>query len=140
MNVLEIPFVKHIGMAYAANGELLLPSSACMHNHVGTMHAAALFALAETQSGLCLQALFAGDSPSAVLPLLRSSAVTYHAPASTTVHATASVSPEEQERFLARFERKGRATITVTVTLTDDTDTLVMSGEFGWFVQKMGDL
>ena len=137
MNVREIPFVEHVGIAYAADSELLLSSRACVHNHVGTVHAAALFALAETQSGLCLQTLFAGDSPPAVLPLLRSSAVKYHAPANSAVHATASVSPEGQERFATRFERKGRATVAVTVTLSDDTDTLVMSGEFSWFVQKI---
>jgi len=100
------------------------------------MHAAALFALAETQSGLYLQQLFSEYASEGVLPLLRGASVKYRAPATSTVYALSSVSMEKQEKFLSQFERKGRAGITVTMTLRDVEETIVMTGEFDWFVQR----
>jgi len=46
------------------------------------------------------------------------------------------VTREDQERFFAQFERKGRAGITVTVELRDSEEAVVMTGEFSWFVQQ----
>jgi len=136
MRAVEIPFVSHVGIEEQDESTLVLPLTQEVGNHVGTMHAAALFALAETQSGVFLQQLFPDYGADEVLPLLRGSSVKYRAPATTTIHAVASVTREDQERFLMQFERKGRAGITVTVELKDSEETVVMTGEFSWFVQQ----
>ena len=136
MRAVEIPFVSHIGIEEWTGDTLQLSPAEETGNHVGTIHAAALFALAETQSGVYLQSLFPEYGVDEVLPLLRGSNLKYRAPASSTVYAVATTSIEEQERFLSQFERKGRAGITVAVTLKDSTETVVMTGEFSWFVQR----
>ena len=138
MRAVEIPFVSHVGIEERTAEALQLSLTKETSNHVGTMHAAALFALAETQSGVYLQSLFPEYGVDEVLPLLRGSSLKYRAPATSTVYAVATTSIKEQERFLSQFERKGRAGITVVVTLKDSTETVVMTGEFSWFVQRRG--
>ncbi len=136
MRAVEIPFVSHVGIEECTSDTLQLSLTKQISNHVGTMHAAALFALAETQSGVYLQSLFPEYGVDEVLPLLRGSNLKYRSPATSTVYAVATTSIEEQERFLSQFKRKGRAGITVAVTLKDSTETVVMAGEFSWFVQQ----
>ena len=136
MRAVEIPFVAHIGIEERTGDTLQLSPAEETGNHVGTIHAAALFALAETQSGVYLQSLFPEYGVDEVLPLLRGSSLKYRAPATSTVYAAATTSIEEQGKFLSQFERKGRAGITVAVTLKDSTEAVVMTGEFSWFVQR----
>ena len=136
MRAVEIPFVSLVGIEERTSDTLQLSLTKEISNHAGTMHAAALFALAETQSGVYLQSLFPEYGADEVLPLLRGSSLKYRAPATSTVYAVATTSIEEQERFLSQFERKGRAGITVAVTLKDSAETVAMTGEFSWFVQQ----
>ena len=74
MNVIEIPFVKKVGITQSANGELELPFSDETHNHLATMHASAQFTLAETASGEYLQTVFP-DLVGKVIPVLRDASV-----------------------------------------------------------------
>jgi len=136
MRAVEIPFVYHVGIEEQTSDRLQLSLTKQVHNHVGTMHAAALFALAETQSGAFLQQLFPQYGVDEVMPLLRGSTVKYRSPATSTISATASVDLEAKEKFLAQFVRRGRAGIIVNVELSDSNGTVVMTGEFGWFVQE----
>ncbi len=136
MRAVEIPFVSLVGIEERTSDTLQLSLTKEIGNHVGTMHAAALFALAETQSGVYLQSLFPEYGVDEALLLLRGSSLKYRAPATSTVYAVATTSIEEQERFLSQFERKGRAGITVAVTLKDSAETVAMTGEFSWFVQQ----
>ena len=135
MEVTEIPFVKHIGIEQEGS-QLALSSSYELGNHIGTIHASAQFALAETQSGLFLQEEFS-DIEGEVLPLLRSSTVKYKSPATTKLKAVAIVSNEVKEKFKEQFLKRGRATIAVEVKLLDSADVITMVGEFVWFVQRL---
>lgn len=136
MRAIEIPFVSLVGIEERTSDTLQLSPTEEISNHVGTMHAAALFTLAETQSGIYLQSLFPEYGVDEVLPLLRGSNLKYRAPVSSTVYAVATANIKEQERFLTRFERKGRGGITVEVTLRDSEDRVVMHGSFEWFIQR----
>ena len=136
MRAVEISFVAHVGIEEQTSDRLQLSLTKQVHNHIGTMHAAALFALAETQSGVFLQQLFPEYGVDEVMPLLRGSTVKYRSPATSAISATASVDLEAQEKFLSQFESRGRAGITVNVKLSDSEDTVVMTGEFAWFVQR----
>jgi len=134
MEVTEIPFVKHIGII--EESQLTLAPALEVTNHIGTIHASAQFALAETQSGLFLQEEFS-DIEGEVLPLLRSSTVKYKSPATTKLKAVAIVSDEIKEKFKEQFLKRGRATIAVEVKLLDSDDVVTMVGEFVWFVQRL---
>ena len=135
MEVTNIPFVKHLGIEQEES-QLVLASSYELENHIGTIHASAQFALAETQSGLFLQKEFS-DIENEVLPLLRSSTVKYKSPATTKLKAVARVNDELKSKFKEQFLKRGRATIAVEVKLLDSDDIVTMVGEFVWFVQRV---
>ena len=136
MQVTDIPFAKHIGIERKEEGTLKLEATDVVQNHIQTIHASAQFALAETQSGLYLQILFP-EYKDQVIPLLRGSTVKYKQPATKEIYAVASVDEKSREKFLALFEKKGRASITVMVELRDVDDLITMQGEFTWFMQKL---
>jgi len=135
MQVIAIPFVKHIGIEQEGS-QLFLSPFLEVENHIGTIHASAQFALAETQSGLFLQEEFS-DIEGEVLPLLRSSTVKYKSPATTKLKAVSTVSDEVKSKFKEQFLKKGRATIAIEVELRDSEDVVTMVGEFVWFVQRV---
>jgi acyl-coenzyme A thioesterase PaaI-like protein len=133
---MNIPFVKHIGIEKKDEKTLKLALKKEVENHIGTMHGAAQFALAETQSGLYLESVFPKYKGTFV-PLLRSSSVKYKTPVTTEVYAIAHASKESLEKFEAQFLKKGRASISVFVELRDSDDVLTMVGEFGWYIQEI---
>ena len=132
MDISHIPFSSHIGISYIDNHLAISPSHQ-LENHIGTIHASALFTLAETASGAFLQEEFPNLSDK-VIAILRSSNVKYKAPTQKTTLAYVSISEEEKDRFITQLKRKKRATISVNVILKDTDNTTVMQGIFIWFV------
>ena len=132
MNVLEIPFVKHVGIE--KDGELKLNVRDELKNHIQTIHASAQFTFAETASGECLIKEFP-QYEGKVIPMLRSSTIKYKSPATSTLRAKATLTKEAKEKFLKQFERRGQGVITVNVELFDEASLVTMEGEFVWFVQ-----
>lgn len=72
VDVLDIPFVRNTGIVKGADGELRLVFDESVQNHLQTIHASALFTLAEAATGEALQAGFRG-LVGKVVPVLRDS-------------------------------------------------------------------
>jgi len=136
MDILLIPFAKHIGIEHKDKNILKLDSSQNIQNHMGSLHAGAAFTLAETQSGPYLQKCFP-QLEGRVTALLRDAKAQYKHPATSTVQATATITDDAHDKLIAMLERKDRGVISVTVQLTDESDRLIMTGEFKWFVQML---
>ena len=135
MDILEIEFIKLLGIK-RDNSSLILEPKEKLNNHIGSLHAGALYTLAEAQSGLFLQDSFKEFSADAV-PLLRCSKTTYKNSATSVVKAFASANKNDLEKFKDNFLKKGRATISIKVELLDSKKRIVMLGEFKWFVQRV---
>jgi uncharacterized protein (TIGR00369 family) len=103
----DIPFVRHIGIAEEQT-EASLEYDDHVMNHIGTIHAGAQFALAETRSGICLQVLFP-ELEGKVVPVLRDAKIKYRKPAAEKIVAYASVEKEALETFREQFAKKGRS-------------------------------
>jgi len=136
MNVIEIPFVKKVGIQRTSDGNLELPFSKGVENHLQTFHASAQFALAETSSGEILQTLFP-DLVDQVIPVLRESKIKYKKPTNKNIYAYPSVSHESQMKFNEQFSKKGRALISVNVEIRDIEGSVTSTCNFNWFVQKI---
>ncbi|GMR16482.1 MAG: hypothetical protein BMS9Abin31_0819 [Gammaproteobacteria bacterium] len=136
MNVIEIPFVKKVGITKTINNELELPFSNDTHNHLATMHASAQFTLAETASGELLQTVFP-ELVGKVIPVLRDANVKFKKPAVKNIIAYPSISDESREKFNSQFAKKGRASISVDVDIKDIENTLTCTARYNWFVQKI---
>ena len=134
--MMEIPLVAHLGIKEKDKNILKLERHTDVKNHLGTIHAAAQFALAESQSGYYLESIFP-QYKGQVIPLLRSSSVKYKNPASSDIYAVASIKDEALKKFELQFEKKGRSSVMVDVKVLDVDGVVTMQGEFGWFIQKM---
>ena len=136
MNVVEIPFVKKVGITKTKNNKLELAFSEDTYNHLDTMHASAQFTLAETASGEFLQTLFP-ELVGKVIPILRDATVKYKKPADKNIISYPSISEEVREKFDTQFYKKGRASISVDVEIKDIENTVTCIATFNWFVQKI---
>ena len=135
MNLAAIPYITLTNIQEEGENLFLTPDQS-IDNHLGSIHAGAIFTLAETQSGHYLQRHFP-QFKDQVIAMVRDASVSYKSPAMQKIKAYASLSEEETEKFLRRFERKGRGTISVNVEVRDSDDTLVCTASFLWYVQKI---
>lgn len=134
MDVTTIPFNQFIGLKYADNPDylLMLDDSNKYHNHLGTVHASAMFALAEASSGLFLQNEFSGVDN--IVPVVRKSEIKFKKPANGKIYSRARFGEVHKEEILQAISDKKRVAITVVITLVDQTETMVMQATFDWVV------
>ncbi len=136
MDITRIPFVAKTGVVKNAQGELSLRANADTHNHLQTIHAGALFTLAESASGELLFTRFP-DLAERVVPLLRDAQVKYRRAAEGSVSAHAMVSADAVDAFREQLAKKGRAAITVAVDVKNSEGVVTCSASFNWFVQTL---
>lgn len=138
MDITKIPFNQFIEIKSNPDDDcvLSLTFKEEMKNHLGTFHASAQFALAEACSGYSLQKNFP-HLENAVVPVLRKSEIKFKKPASSNIMAKGNISSEQKEQFERQFEKKGRASISVAVDIATQDGTVIMTGNYEWFVQKL---
>jgi acyl-coenzyme A thioesterase PaaI-like protein len=136
-SVTELPFNRFIGLQAATTPERLLqlPVGEQYGNHLGTVHASALLALAEASSGEYLLRHF--GSSSGVIPVVRRLEAKFRKPAKGVVTSSASATPETLAQLDTNLATKGRALISVAVELHDASGTHALSATVEWFIQRM---
>jgi acyl-coenzyme A thioesterase PaaI-like protein len=136
MEITSIPFVKKLGLEQNLDRALQLTFNETVQNHLHTIHAGAIFTLAETASGEALQQIFP-ELVGKVVPVLRDAQVKYKKPATNTITAFSSVTEEDISQFRAFFGKKGRSLIAVSVEVRDPEGMVVCLGVFNWFIQRI---
>ncbi len=126
----NIEFIKHLGIKQEGNSLTLEPIEELL-NHLGSIHAGALFTLAESQSGLTL---IEGFGKVNVKALLRSSSIKYRAEATSKLTAIGSINPKDIEKFNTQLNNKGRALIDVAVKVLNSEKHTVLTATFNWFI------
>ena len=122
-------------MVMIRGGILALPDGPQYLNHLGTVHASALMALAEAASGELLLKEF-GSVPGLV-PVVRRFESKFRKPAKGSVTAAANIAPGALDDLRTLLDRKGRAGISVGVELHDDSGTHVLTAKVDWFLQRV---
>jgi acyl-coenzyme A thioesterase PaaI-like protein len=138
MNVLDLPYNNYIGLKDADEDKYLLelPESKKYLNHLKTVHAGALFSLAEASSGKFLLNEFA-DIKFPIIPMLRKATVKYSKAVKGTVRSRGKLLDRKKEFVINELEMKSRALIDVVITLYSKKNEKVMSAVFQWFVTKV---
>jgi len=137
MDVTQLPFNRLIGLEPVADdGACLvsLPDGPQYTNHLGTVHASALLAVAEAGSGAFLLDSFGGAS--GLVPVVRRLEAKFHRPASGRVSARVAVADEETARWVADLASRGRVTAAVPVEVVDAVGTIVLSATVEWFISR----
>ena len=115
-----VPFSGFLGIEYGEVGPghavLRLADDPAKHNHIGTLHAGALYSLAESASGVAMIAAVA-DRLAGVTPLAARAEITYRKVARGDVTATARI--DDVPGVLAALDADGRVRFPIVVELAD---------------------
>ncbi|MDQ1712295.1 MAG: hypothetical protein QOE45_1745 [Frankiaceae bacterium] len=135
-----VPFAGFLGIAYDEVGPghavLRLADDPAKHNHIGTLHAGALFALAESASGVAVIAAIA-DKLAGVTPLAARAEITYAKVARGDVTATARVDGDVAE-ILATLDAAGKVRFAVLVDLRDESGDVCATVTVDWHLRRDG--
>ena len=136
-SVIELPFNSFLGIQIATESSKLLrlPSGNQYLNHLGTVHASALLALAEASSGEFLLRHF--GSIQGIVPVVRRFEAKFRKPANGAVTSAATAAPAALEQLDAELASKGRALIPITVELHDQSGAHTLSATVEWFIQRL---
>ena len=135
MDVISLPFNAHVGLARSeTKGCLLELAPRAEHlNHLGTVHAGALYALAEATSGEFL--VQARGDREAIGGVVRRAEVKYSRPAEgdRLLVSRVTTSLEVMEDAFSKIETRGRALVDIGVELRSGEETLA-SFTFTWWL------
>lgn len=134
----DLAFNRALGICPAPDDAeylLELPFGPIVQNHLGTVHAAAQFALAEAASAECLQRTF-GPAVGAVFAVVRSGEVKYRHAGNGDLLAYAVADAATRENLIRDLEGRGRATAVVLVDLKDRNGGVTFHARFEWFIAK----
>ena len=138
MNILELPFNAHVGLERCDDGQdglLRLPADNRYTNHLGTVHASALFSLAEASSGELLIAKL-GDSASSIGAMVRRTETKFKKPATGEIRSMGGINESDWSAAMDQLAGKGRALITIKIKIVDANDQIVSQSAFDWFLAK----
>lgn len=136
MDVLEIPYNKFLGLQQddSNNGYIFkLEHKKEYQNHLGTMHASAIFALAEASSGEFLLNQFK-DYKLDIIPVVRKVEIKYSKPANGKIFSKACIIDADITDIINELENKNRVIIKVKVDVFNDNDEKVFTSTFDWFL------
>jgi len=137
--VVDIPFNALLQVKQCHEQERLLSLAArpSLLNHIGTIHAGALLALAEAASAEFLSRYF-GPCEN-VVPLVRRLEAKFCAPAQGSITSTATAAEEELDRFRRELAARGWSLIKVEAEVYDESQTKVLTATVTWFAQCVDD-
>jgi acyl-coenzyme A thioesterase PaaI-like protein len=124
----DLAYNRALGIRDAAPGAehlLELPFGPLVQNHLGTLHAAAQFSLAEAASAECLQRCYGGVE------------VKYRKPAAGDLLAYGAPNEPTRLHLLAEMAARGRGKAVILIDLKDRSGTLTFHGQFEWFISRL---
>ncbi len=112
-----------------------LPAGDRYLNHLGTVHASALMALAEATSGeVLLRAI--GHVADSIVPVVRRFESKFRKPASGSIAARAVIPDSTRDQLLADISTRRRGIIEITVEVFDESDLHCLSATVEWFIAQ----
>jgi acyl-coenzyme A thioesterase PaaI-like protein len=134
-----VPMVGYLGLEYVeiapGTGKVRLPDDERLRNHVGTQHAAALFAVAETASGAAFVGAFA-ERLGEVTPLASAAQIKYRRIAQGPIEAAATL--RDPDATLERLDSEGKVEFPIEVEMTDAEGRVVADATVDWHVRRNG--
>ncbi len=135
----DLAYNQALGIRTAPAGAehlLELPFAPLVQNHLGTMHAAAQFSLAEAASAECLQRHF-GAAAEGVLGVVRGVEVKYRRPATGDLLAFGAPDDHTRGSLLPELAGRGKSSAVILIDLKDRAGTLTFHGKFEWFISRV---
>ena len=137
IDVTKLPFNHFIGLKVSNKSDylLMLDNRTEYRNHLDTVHASAMFSLAEATSGHFLLNEFSELTD--IVPVVRKVEIKYKKPTVGSVFSKAKFFETEKNEVLEALTHKGRVILKVEISLFDEAEVLIMQSVFEWFVTKL---
>jgi uncharacterized protein (TIGR00369 family) len=133
-----VPFAGFLGITYDEVGPgravLRLADDPAKHNHIGTLHAGALFSLAETASGLAMTAAIV-DRLADVRPLAAKAEITYASVVRGDATATATIEGDV-DAIRAALDADGRVRFPVLVDIAGESGEVGATVRVEWHIKR----
>lgn len=143
MDVTSIPFHVHLGLELASPPHLLQLSPRDVHqNHLGTIHASVMIAVAEAGSGLFLQQYLEEEVTrlgGRILPVIRRIDAKFHQAGQGLIYCRSVMESDALHAVLKELKSRNRAKVVVPMQVVDTKSTLLLSASFDWFIQRQAD-
>lgn len=134
----SVPALGRLGVQVVAVGPgsvtLVMPFEG-NSNHVGTMYAGALFAIAELPAGILPETV---PGPAGVVPIAESAEVRFLRPARSDVTVHVAVDPELLRSLLQTAAERGRADLELRVSVRDAHGTEVATAVTRTLLRRAG--
>jgi hypothetical protein len=136
IDITKVPFNQLLGISLSKDTDFLLQLDNRKEytNHLDTVHAAALFALAEGSGAQLLLKAFPEEIIDNVIPVLRKVDVSYKKPATGVIKSKAILKNDTIEHITLELQTKKRVLITTMVELFDEQNVKIFAANFEWFV------
>lgn len=131
MKIIELPFNQFIGIEKSATS-VSLKKQHNLLNHVGSLHAAAIYGLAESASGDYLISQLLPLFPGAQA-LVREGSIKYRRPAENDCVAEVSVADEKRDACINSLESRKQAILTIPVRIISN-DHPIATATFNWWL------
>jgi len=136
MQITDLPFIQHIDLQIDQNGDgdiVFLKQQGCLLNHVGSLHASVIHALAESASGHYLILNLLPLFPNSAV-LVKSASIQYKRPALQECSAKAEVDPASLLNCIDTLHRRGRYIFTIPVKVFSG-DKTIATANIDWWLQ-----
>ena len=135
MDIREIPFHNFLGLQRSDKAPYILKLEDRQEylNHLGTVHASFLFALAESTSGEFLLRKFK-DYDLDVIPVVRKAEIKYSKPVNGEIFSKAEFENTDVKTILEEIQLMGRILIRIKVDIFSSENERVLTGIFEWFL------
>ena len=135
MDIMEIPFHRFLGIQKSDNDIYILKIEEKKEylNHLGTIHASVLFALAESTSGAFLLREFK-DYDLDVIPVVRKAEIKYSKPGNGQVFSKAEFVDTDVLRIHEEIQLNRRVLLKIKVDIINSEIERIMTGVFEWFL------
>lgn len=134
-----VPFASYVGISLDEITEGTATATLCQthntSNHIATMHAGALFTLAEAASGAAMAGMFL-ERLAGLRPVAASSTIAYVKPAKGLITARAVVEGSRAALF-ETLDAEGKVRFPVAIAMTDDAGREVARMTVDWHVAAL---
>lgn len=126
---------KRLGIKASSLPDYLLelPAGPNVLNHLDTIHASAIYSLAEISSGYYLRANFR-DIADQTIPILRGSQVKFKKIGSGNLYSTVRLIGTTLKDIRASLESRRKSLFLIQVKIVNEQEDVVMTGDYEWFV------